>query len=133
MCIVARINNVDYKLNNWSECASYLMEQNTASLNTDKKSIIKMVLKNQDILTVGLGYNDGGFIQFVKSNGEPPYYATYNPNYKNVDIRVFYSDGGYYTEIEAKHIIPIDKLVPIIRKFYDNVFPDFNTNDWVEI
>ena len=133
MCIIARINKEDYKLYNWNECVNYLMEQNIISLNANKKNIIEMILKNQDILTVGLGYIDGGFIQFVKSDKEPPYYATYNSHYKNTDVRVFYRDEEYYTEIEAKHIIPIDKLVALIKKFYDNEFSDFSNDGWIEI
>ena len=122
-----------FKLNNWEDCVDRLIKKHTACLRTYKKRIIRITLKNQDTVDVGLGYSDGGFVHFVKSDGEPPYYITNNSQQINTEVRVFYFLGDHYTEISSKHIIPIDKLIKIVWEFYHDEYPDFLNEDWEEV
>jgi hypothetical protein len=136
MGVIIKNAEGQFCLDEWDKCHDYIVEQHTLSLNNEDKNIFEIILENKNILRIGLGYIDGGFIYFTSTSGSPPYYVTYNQDYAKEDIRSFWyissPPGKHYTEVEGKYIIQIEKIIELIKIFYTNEFKDFNNKEWTE-
>lgn len=79
-----------------------------------------ITLKSTDSgeLTLGIGKHYG-FVEFVNSNGEPPYLISVDKKFKGVDFLEFDS-GGTQTPIPSNNCLPMGKVFKIVEYFFQH-------------
>ncbi len=115
----------------WSSFCAFLKQQHKSCLLSDIKVAFYITIGNETYLSVGVGYDEGGFICY-ESHGEP--YVSYisrNRNVNNDNVLVFYLEGVHYTEIDENNIISFERILKLLELFSNNQIPDFkNDEEW---
>jgi len=94
-----------------SERLSHILQE----LRTREPFICELTGENVFMLDVGIGKD--GFVQYSRSNGEPPYLVAVSPHADRSDKYTEFFSGGTPTPIPNRNCMPFELVRQIARYF----------------